>query len=574
MDKESSVRSNLIPDKVYKSPINTLDNEDNEVETDLYKIKIFGKNIIIAPGKTKSVNPKFIYFYIYAIKNEKVSAKLGVYEKELSSLEENPDIYDLTKFKDGSLLLFDVYYNSPDLINDLEELETLEEEVEEEEGNEEGVQNLGKNVKLETAEVIIDGNDYIMRDGQIFDLNDKKIGTKFGTNMIAWNNNSKPKSNLQIKDTMYNAFDYLKQAIVINKINVLNDEEQSGLVSKLRLLIRDQATNVSQKGKNIAERRKLTNILNEMFTAKNDMLLSNPTFFDNLKKIQKLKSAQNVIKPEEKTVIMLYILENFLDVNFVFKTKDYMDFDISKIINIKFSPNEMNKKKVIVLINEMAPFAEIASIKIIGTSLNEQVGLSGLEENVGLAALGEEEPANEEFNQGINEEEIEGNKPKNVKLEEGPTNYKSNVDVSSDNESNNESNNESKKSSLRIANVGSGNVGPGNVGSGNVGSGNVGSGNVGSGNVGPGNVGSGNVAPSNVAPGNIALGNVGATNVALNNSPPKSNNSANASPKINKSGNVGAGNVALNNSEQGSVSLNEPQSKIGGLKRAKNKIKI
>jgi hypothetical protein len=467
MDKESSVRSNLIPDKVYKSPINTLDNEDNEVETDLYKIKIFGKSVIIAPGKTKSVNPKYIYFYVYAIKNEKVAVKLGVYEKELSSLEENPDIYDLTKFKDGSLLLFDVYYNSPDLINDLEELETLEEGEEEEEGN---VTKLNKNVKLEVAEVIIDGNDYIMRDGQIFDLNDKKIGTKFGTNMIAWNNNSKPKSNLQIKDTMYNAFDYLKQAIVINKINVLNDEEQSGLVSKLRLLIRDQATNVSQKGKNIAERRKLTNILNEMFTAKNDMLLSNPTFFDNLKKIQKIKSAQNVIKPEEKTVIMLYILENFLDVQFVFKTKDYMDFDISKIINIKFAPNEMsmNKKKVIVLINDMTPFAEIASIKIIGTSLNEE--LSGVEElepklnnleGLEVEGLNKTEelnvPANNEFNEEANKDEqpILGSTLKNanktetksstlpkfnqpnVRLNNSPNaqNYQSNVELSSGNES-------------------------------------------------------------------------------------------------------------------------------------------
>jgi hypothetical protein len=98
------------------------DKDDNEIESDLYSVKIFGKNIRIAPGKSKDVNPKCIYFYVYAIKNEKVVAKLGVYEKELSSLEDKPEIYDLTQFKDGSLLLFDVYYNKPDLISNLEEL--------------------------------------------------------------------------------------------------------------------------------------------------------------------------------------------------------------------------------------------------------------------------------------------------------------------------------------------------------------------------------------------------------------------------------------------------------------------
>ena len=539
MDKESSVRSILIPDKVYKTPINTLDNEDNELETDLYKIKIFGKNVIIAPGKIKSVNPKFIYFYVYAIKNEKVAAKLGVYEKELSSLEENPDIYDLTKFKDGSLLLFDVYYNTPDLINDLEELETLEEGEEEEE---EIVKNVGKNVKLELAEVIIDGNDYIMRDGQIFDLNDKKVGTKSGINMIAWNNNSKPKSNLQVKDTLYNAFDYLKQAILINKINVLNDEEQSGLVSKLRLLIRDQATNVSQKGKNIAERRKLTNILNEMFTAKNEMLLTNPKFFDNLKKIQKLKSAQNVIKTEEKTVIMLYILENFLDVQFVFKTKDYMDFDISKIINIKFAPNEMsmNKKKVIVLINDMSPFAEIASIKITGTSLNEDVGLSTLDEELEVT-----EPT-------LSDLGVETQRPETQRSEkQGPEKQgpeKQGLENEEPAEFNEEANNDEPP--LSLANK------P-NTRKPNT---------------------SGKTLTSQTVTGQ-PVNRPGATLPTFNQPNVKLNNSQNYQSNVELSSNNESGsnnNQSPNNQSPNNQSPNNepPPNKIGGLKRAKNKFKI
>ena len=529
MDKESSVRSILIPDKVYKTPINTLDNEDNELETDLYKIKIFGKNVIIAPGKIKSVNPKFIYFYVYAIKNEKVAAKLGVYEKELSSLEENPDIYDLTKFKDGSLLLFDVYYNTPDLINDLEELETLEEGEEEEE---EIVKNVGKNVKLELAEVIIDGNDYIMRDGQIFDLNDKKVGTKSGINMIAWNNNSKPKSNLQVKDTLYNAFDYLKQAILINKINVLNDEEQSGLVSKLRLLIRDQATNVSQKGKNIAERRKLTNILNEMFTAKNEMLLTNPKFFDNLKKIQKLKSAQNVIKTEEKTVIMLYILENFLDVQFVFKTKDYMDFDISKIINIKFAPNEMsmNKKKVIVLINDMSPFAEIASIKITGTSLNEDVGLSTLDEELEVT-----EPT-------LSDLGVETQRPETQRSEkQGPE--KQGLENEEPAEFNEEANNDEPP--LSLANK------P-NTRKPNT---------------------SGKTLTSQTVTGQ-PVNRPGATLPTFNQPNVKLNNSQNYQSNVELSSNNESGSNNNQSPNNQSPNNEPPPNKIGGLKRAKNKFKI
>jgi len=126
MDKESSVRSNIIPDKIYNGTLDTLDKDDNEIESDLYSVKIFGKNIRIAPGRSKDVNPKCVYFYVYAIKNEKVVAKLGIYEKEITSLEDKLEIYDLTQFKDGSLLLFDVYYNKPDLISNLEELEELE----------------------------------------------------------------------------------------------------------------------------------------------------------------------------------------------------------------------------------------------------------------------------------------------------------------------------------------------------------------------------------------------------------------------------------------------------------------
>ena len=481
------------------------------------------------------------------------------------------------------LTLITCNYNTPDLISDLEELETLEEEEEE---LEENVSKLNKNVKLEIAEVVIDGNDYVMKNGEVFDLNDKKVGTTMDKNNLIWNNNSKPKSKLQVKDTYYDAFDYLNQAILINKINTLPDEEQSGLVSKLRLLIRDQATNVSLKGKNIAERRKLTNILNEMFTVKNEMLLSNPNFFKNLKKIQKVKSAQNVIKIEEKTVIMLYILENFLDVSFVFKNKDYTDFDISKIINIKFSPNAgSNKQKVIVIISNTIPHAQIAGTKMFGTSLNEElaenVGLAALEDPVLQEAKNEEpvnqepvneepeneepenkepvnkEPANEEFNEGLNEEN-EGTKPKpgNVVGQNllgrqnllgtnvpGP-NYRSNVELSPNN--NQSSNNNSVKSKTALNTTAGLNriAGLNRTAGLNTG------------------LSLNNDTPKVVSVPNVTGSQVG---LSLNETP---NSSAN---------NSSANNSSPNNSGTEIEESGNSQSRVGGklnLKRAKQKIKI
>jgi hypothetical protein len=41
MDKESSVRSNIIPDKIYNGTLDTLDKDDNEIESELYSVKIF-----------------------------------------------------------------------------------------------------------------------------------------------------------------------------------------------------------------------------------------------------------------------------------------------------------------------------------------------------------------------------------------------------------------------------------------------------------------------------------------------------------------------------------------------------
>jgi hypothetical protein len=122
MEKQSRVKSQ-ITDKVYEVSLDDLDEDDDAFDSELYRIDVFGKNVIIAPGrpiKDKRIQG-LVYFYVYVIKNEKAIAKLGVYEITTS---ENREIYDLTTFPDGALLMFDVYYNKPLLINEFEETES------------------------------------------------------------------------------------------------------------------------------------------------------------------------------------------------------------------------------------------------------------------------------------------------------------------------------------------------------------------------------------------------------------------------------------------------------------------
>jgi hypothetical protein len=121
MDKQSRVKSQ-ITDKVYEVSLDDLDEEDDAFESELYRINVFGKNVIIAPGKPIKDQriQGLVYFYVYVIKNGKAIAKLGVYEMTTSNSKE---IYDLTTFPDGALLMFDLYYNKPLLITEFEEVE-------------------------------------------------------------------------------------------------------------------------------------------------------------------------------------------------------------------------------------------------------------------------------------------------------------------------------------------------------------------------------------------------------------------------------------------------------------------
>jgi len=117
--RDSSIKSQ-ISDMIYNASLDDLDQTDNGVPSELYRVNVFGKNITIAPGKPKK-NPKYpgiVYFYIYVIKGGTAIAKLGVYEKKTT---ETLEMYDLTAFPEGSLMLFDLYYNEPARINVFEE---------------------------------------------------------------------------------------------------------------------------------------------------------------------------------------------------------------------------------------------------------------------------------------------------------------------------------------------------------------------------------------------------------------------------------------------------------------------
>jgi hypothetical protein len=105
----SQVKSQ-ISDKVYEATLDDLSELDQGLEVDLYKLNVFNKDIMIAPGKVMSDTKKDIHYcYVYVIKNGKVAAKLGIYETHVKRGE----VYDLTDFEGREFLLFDHYYNEP-----------------------------------------------------------------------------------------------------------------------------------------------------------------------------------------------------------------------------------------------------------------------------------------------------------------------------------------------------------------------------------------------------------------------------------------------------------------------------
>jgi len=112
-----------ISDKLYEVTLDDLYDLDQGLEVDLYKINVFNKDIMIAPGKVMSDEKKGVHFcYVYVVKNGKAIAKLGIYETHVKSGE----VYDLTEFEGREFLLFDQYYNDPGILVEYEMKEERE----------------------------------------------------------------------------------------------------------------------------------------------------------------------------------------------------------------------------------------------------------------------------------------------------------------------------------------------------------------------------------------------------------------------------------------------------------------
>jgi len=106
---DSQVKSQ-ITDKVYQATLDDLYELDQGLEVDLYKMNVFNKDIMIAPGKVMTDVKKDVHYcYVYVIKDGKVAAKLGIYETQVK----RDEVYDLTDFEGREFLLFDHYYNEP-----------------------------------------------------------------------------------------------------------------------------------------------------------------------------------------------------------------------------------------------------------------------------------------------------------------------------------------------------------------------------------------------------------------------------------------------------------------------------
>ena len=122
---ESQVKSQ-ISDKVYDATLDDLYELDENLEVDLYKINVFNKDIMIAPGKIMSDAKKDIHYcYVYVIQGKRVAAKLGIYETRVKKDE----VYDLTDFEGPEFLLFDHYYNTPRSLDKYEMEEESEDNI-------------------------------------------------------------------------------------------------------------------------------------------------------------------------------------------------------------------------------------------------------------------------------------------------------------------------------------------------------------------------------------------------------------------------------------------------------------
>lgn len=124
-----SLVDSRISSKRYKASLNTVYEDDVGFKTHLYKVDIFGHNIVIAPGKVIYDNERgtdyVAYCYVYVIQEDKPVMKLGIYEEEYTKGNE-VEVFDLEEFNEGSMLLFEYYDTNPNKIIEFETIEKTE----------------------------------------------------------------------------------------------------------------------------------------------------------------------------------------------------------------------------------------------------------------------------------------------------------------------------------------------------------------------------------------------------------------------------------------------------------------
>lgn len=113
---ESKVKSH-ISNKTYIAKLETIEDDDKDLKTELYMIPISGHKIMVAPGKSIMDDSGIAFCYVYVIQKERVVTKLGVYEKKTDSM---PLIFDLSTFPEGAFCLFEEFEKNPSKLNDFE----------------------------------------------------------------------------------------------------------------------------------------------------------------------------------------------------------------------------------------------------------------------------------------------------------------------------------------------------------------------------------------------------------------------------------------------------------------------
>jgi hypothetical protein len=109
----SSVDSRISP-KRYESILSEIEEEDQNIKSELYELSIYDHMIHISPGKTIQDDEikDLVYCYVYVVKNDKVVQKLGVYER---FTKEKEPFFDLSTFGKGTLCLFEKYETNPSI---------------------------------------------------------------------------------------------------------------------------------------------------------------------------------------------------------------------------------------------------------------------------------------------------------------------------------------------------------------------------------------------------------------------------------------------------------------------------